>query len=174
MAFISLEDGTGEIEIILFSQVYAKMGYLINTEAPVCISGTVSQKDDEFRLICNDIIPLIDNEHIINTVSIPIPERKTSAAAQKPSYSPSKPSPTTAVRQPPKQKKLYVKLDTSDTALYNRLLCYFEIFSGEVPVVLYDTPQKAYNMNTGIFVSGSAMMLSELKELLGEDSVVLK
>ena len=175
MAFISIEDGSGEIEVILFSQIYTRSGYLINTDAPICITASVSSKDDELRLICNDIIVLIDNEHMENAISIPMPERKTDYhnRAGVPLYKSSMKStpPVTGVK---KQPKLYVKLNTSDEALYKRLLCYFEIFSGKIPVIIYDTTSASYAMNTGYFVSGSDMMINELKELLGNDSVVLK
>lgn len=174
MAFISIEDGTGEIEVIIFPQIYAKIGYIINTEAPICIVASISTKDDELRLICNDILILIDNEHIQNAVSIPIPERvavkQKTQAYPKYDSTPVNTSPLREQRIP----KLYVKLNISDKALYNRVLCYFEIFSGNVPVILYDSESKTYSMNTGIFASGSSMMLAELRELLGEDSVVLK
>ncbi len=173
MAFISLEDGTGEIEIIIFPQTFENMGYLINTDAPICISGTVSNKDDELRLICNDILVLIDNTHIENAVSIPIPDRivKKSRSAGAPAYK------SPAVPEVPVKKKqpiLFLKISMSDTVLYNRISCFFEIFEGSVPVVIYDSDTGEYNKNTGIFVIASQMMMSELVKILGNDAVVLK
>ncbi len=180
MAFITLEDGSGEIEVILFSQIYEKIGYLVNTDAPICISGTVSEKDDdEIRLICNEITILINNEHIANAVSIPIPDRtRHTEKTVYPSYGQREktnpPKTDQTENRPVHQAKLYLKIDPSDKKLYSRLTCYFDIFNGSVPVVLYDRVKKTYAMNTGFFVSASPMMISEMRELLGDDCVVLK
>jgi len=184
MAFVTVEDGSGEIEVILFPQIYNKAGYLVNTDAPICIAGTVSDKDDdEIRLICDEILIMIDNDHIKNAVSIPIPERKSFSVTRNQGYRESSPASVSAnfnytqneiLPQKKSETKLYLKIDASDKTLYSRLTCYFEIFSGSVPVVLYDKISKTYAKNTGFFVSASNMMLDELKEVLGEDAVVLK
>ncbi|MBE6707753.1 MAG: DNA polymerase III subunit alpha [Ruminococcaceae bacterium] len=177
MAFITLEDGSGEIEVIIFSTLYQRCGYLINSEAPICISGTVSDKDgDELRVICNDIIILINNEQIGKAISIPIPEKKTNTPVMRPVYTTQNTVNNDNLTAQPRHRssKLYLSVDPSDKKLYERLFCFFEIFSGAVPVVLYNKVNKTYAKDTGIFVSASAMMINELKELLGNDSVVLK
>jgi len=176
MAFVSIEDGTGEIEVIIFASVFGYNGYLINTEAPICVAGTVTSKDDDdaFRIICNEINVLIDNEHITDAVSIPIPDRSSKKYA--PSYTGSSRTYTAAQKTavPEKKKVLYLRYDASDTAFSRRITSILEIFSGNIPVVIYDSHEGVYNKNTGLAVSGSQMLLSELRELLGDDSVVLK
>lgn len=180
MAFITLEDGTGEIEVIIFPQLFAKYGYLVNTDVPICISGNISDRDDDqIRLICSEILIMIDDEHIKNAVSVPIPERRVIPPLQNTvdkvhhPYPASSASHYYAARQK-KPQRLYVKLDFGNERLYKRLTCFFDIFDGTVPVILYNTATGEYSKNTGIFVSASEMLIRELRELLGEDSVVLK
>ncbi len=182
MAFITLEDGSGEMEAIIFPQLFAKYGYLVNTDAPICIAGHISDRDDDqIRLICSEILIMIDDEHIKNAVSVPIPERRSTPAPvrlrntadkalQMPASSASRPS----VPQPQKPKRLFVKLDFGNEKLYKRLMCLFEICDGAVPVILYNTATSEYSKNTGIFVSASDLLIGELRKLLGDDSVVLR
>ena len=180
MAFITVEDGSGEIEVIIFPKLYSSRGFLINTDSPLCFVGNISDKDDEeLRILCGDILLMINNEQIKTAVSIPVPERKKSTISPlRPQYGNAngtvQPKESGIPLKKPHTKKLYLSIDPTDRKTYSRMLCYFEIFSGNVPVILYDRNTNTYNKNTGFFVSGSDMMVSELKELLGENYVVIK
>ncbi|MCR4430020.1 MAG: DNA polymerase III subunit alpha [Tepidanaerobacteraceae bacterium] len=59
MAFLTLEDLTGMMEIILFPQIYEKYRALIQTDSKVIIKGRVNFKEDETpKIIADEIIPL--------------------------------------------------------------------------------------------------------------------
>ncbi len=170
MAFVTLEDGSGEIEVIIFPNAFEHVGYLINTDSPICVSGTLSAKDDDApRLICNELFVLIDNEHIRKAVSVPIPERR-----ETPRKAPAPPQTQIPPQTPPKPHRLYIRFDMTDEKLLRRLESIFVIFDGAVPVVYYNTATSSYVKNTGLATSASPMALSVLRGILGDDSVVLK
>ena len=62
MAFLMMEDRYGEIECIAFPSQYERFAHNIYLEAPLCISGTVSVKDDDdIKIIVNEITILTEN-----------------------------------------------------------------------------------------------------------------
>jgi len=59
MAFITLEDFTGKIELIAFADIYEKYKDLITSDSMVFVKGTISTKDDENpKIICKEILPM--------------------------------------------------------------------------------------------------------------------
>ncbi len=58
MAFVTLEDLVGSVEVIVFPRDYENKKHLLNEDAKVFISGRTSIGDDPVgRLICEDVIP---------------------------------------------------------------------------------------------------------------------
>lgn len=47
MAFVTVEDRTGEIEVVVFARQYLGSAGILVTEAPVVVRGTVSVRDEE-------------------------------------------------------------------------------------------------------------------------------
>ena len=47
MAFVTVEDRTGEIEVVVFARQYIGAAGLLVTESPVAVRGTVSVRDEE-------------------------------------------------------------------------------------------------------------------------------
>ena len=64
MAFVTLEDKTGEIEVVVFSKQYLQFADLLLLETPVVVYGTISARDEEKpKLILNTAQRLISNEN---------------------------------------------------------------------------------------------------------------
>jgi len=66
MAFVTLEDETGSIEIIIFPNMYNKFEYMFYNENVVWVKGNLSVKDDskpKIIMSCSDIIKR-DSEYI--------------------------------------------------------------------------------------------------------------
>lgn len=58
MAFLTLEDLTGTVEVIVFSQKYEQYRTLLNEDEKVLVRGRVSMSDEaQGKLICDSIIP---------------------------------------------------------------------------------------------------------------------
>lgn len=55
MLFLSIEDLTGTTEIILFPRTYQKYRHLITQQAPLLIRGRLSSREDEVKVIADEI-----------------------------------------------------------------------------------------------------------------------
>jgi DNA polymerase-3 subunit alpha len=59
MAFVTLEDLDGLIEVIVFSDLYARTAKLLNEDALIMVAGRVSFRgDSEAKIIAEDIVPM--------------------------------------------------------------------------------------------------------------------
>ena len=66
MAFVTLEDETGSIEVIIFPNVYSKFEYMFYNENVVWVKGNLTIKDDskpKIIMSCSDIIKR-DSEYV--------------------------------------------------------------------------------------------------------------
>ncbi|WP_243129264.1 DNA polymerase III subunit alpha [Hathewaya massiliensis] len=59
MAFVNLEDMEASVECIVFPKSFEKYRHLIEEDSLVIIKGRISIKEDEPKVICEDIQPLI-------------------------------------------------------------------------------------------------------------------
>lgn len=57
MAFLTLEDLRGTVEVLVFPRQYTAYQTLLKEDAKVFIKGTASVSEEESKLICNQIIP---------------------------------------------------------------------------------------------------------------------
>jgi DNA polymerase-3 subunit alpha len=55
MAVFSLEDMTGSVEIIVFPDLFTKMGHLLKGEEPLFITGNIERGDSTSKVIAQDI-----------------------------------------------------------------------------------------------------------------------
>jgi DNA polymerase-3 subunit alpha len=59
MAFVTLEDFTGSIEVIVFTEVLESAGKLIQEDKMVVVAGKVSTRENEVaKLIAEEVVPL--------------------------------------------------------------------------------------------------------------------
>lgn len=147
MAFITVEDKLGEIEVIVFARQYAKLSSEIFEDNAVLIEGTLSLEDgEETKILLSKIEPLKSNTEF------------SYKAADKPKTEP----------------RIYVKVaDMSDRRI-TALSRIAMLNSGDVDVVIYDSATKKYSLLSGAKISREEKTLRRLYELFGEENVVLK
>ena len=59
MAFITLEDFTGRVEIVVFSSCYSRRREDIHRDAALIVEGKVStREDEETKIVASDVVPL--------------------------------------------------------------------------------------------------------------------
>jgi DNA polymerase-3 subunit alpha len=58
MAFATLEDIQGTIEVIIFSDLFKEVSTLIKSDEPVIVTGSVSSDEDKIKVIASKIRPL--------------------------------------------------------------------------------------------------------------------
>ena len=67
MAFVTVEDLTGQMEVIVFPSILEKYGELIKPELPVWIEGRLSVREDEQpKILVDTIKPLVKGQRFIN------------------------------------------------------------------------------------------------------------
>jgi DNA polymerase-3 subunit alpha len=62
MAFFTLEDATGSLEVLVFPKIMPTTMHLLNLENIVQVTGRVSDKDGEVKIIANDIQGMPNDE----------------------------------------------------------------------------------------------------------------
>ena len=191
MAFVTLEDGSASMELLVFPKTLEKYGHLLTFDAVVAVSGTVSAREEEDpKLLCDRMVPLVsdaqaaDDPGAIEAADAELAEGKTSGQAGrigKPSEerrTVSEAEAPAAVKTPPRTdsprrvSKIYLRTPSEESPEYRRAAALCAIFPGPVPAVFYSEEKKAYLAPVG--VNGSAFLTEELKELLGADNVVLR
>ncbi|MBQ7929899.1 MAG: hypothetical protein IJ334_02635, partial [Clostridia bacterium] len=69
--------------------------------------------------------------------------------------------------------KLYLRTANEGTPMFRRAKAVCEIFTGAVPVIYYFSDTKEYKPS-GLFLNPTDYILGELRELLGEENVVIR
>jgi DNA polymerase-3 subunit alpha len=60
MAFVTIEDLQGQVEVIVFPEVYKDYGAALETEQPVLVRGVVDWDEDSVKIIADRIVPLAE------------------------------------------------------------------------------------------------------------------
>ncbi len=58
MAFLTLEDLKGSIEVVIFPELYKNNLQILKGEEPVLIKGALSEDDERTKIVASEIIPL--------------------------------------------------------------------------------------------------------------------
>ena len=205
MAFVGIEDKFGEGEIIVFPNLYEKVGAKLVQDAVIRVSGKNSARDrdgnlgNESKLIADDIIVITDND--INgyestgrkmdapKISSAVKkERREAYRNQKNGASPksavkndaTKPQPKThsapvnvAPEIPASKLFVYIK-DPNDHSRLVKMKSVCGENAGTTDVVLVLGEKDKSAMRLPFKVDANDNLLSQLKNTLGEECVVLK
>ena len=146
MAYLTVEDDTGAMEMLAFSNVLSQYGGYLKEGAAVVITGRLSLRDDkEPQIVVNRARPISDY-------------------AENPDREP-------APKAPPRKGTLYLRLPGEEGRLYPKIRAIVNMFPGENGIVLYFADTGA---RRGARAALAEPMLRELKNLLGEGNVVVK
>ena len=205
MAFVGIEDKFGEGEIIVFPNLYEKVGAKLVQDAVIRVSGKNSARDrdgnlgNESKLIADDIIVITDND--INgyestgrkmdapKISSAVKkERREAYRNQKNGISPksavkndaAKPQPKThsapvnvAPEIPASKLFVYIK-DPNDHSRLVKMKSVCGENAGTTDVVLVLGEKDKSAMRLPFKVDANDNLLSQLKNTLGEECVILK
>ena len=165
MAFATLEDRTGSLELVVFSKQYETYRRHIEEDNAVCVTGTVSRREGEKgKILVNTAAMLLTDEEFKRRKAEPAPPvRKVEPKpAERPAPMPKKPVSVVYIRVPSKNSEIYRKCEN-----------IVEIFEGLTRVSFYFSDTKKYSDHIhGMLLSETA--IKELRRLAGDDSVVLK
>ena len=151
MAFTSVEDLTGTMEVIVFPRVLDTFRDALKENAVVVIEGRLSVREDEpSKLMAENISPIEG-------------------------YDPKHPQTNRPNLMRDAAQRLYVRLPSRSCPEYAKVINLLEIFDGDMPVIFYleDVKQKLAAPRR-LYASGHPLLLQELKRLLGERNVATK
>lgn len=204
MAFVALEDKTGEGEVIIFPNLYEQVGAKLVQDAVVRITGKMSARDrdgnlgTEAKMIADEVIEVTDKEMreyestgrkmeapkmSSKVKALRVAEHKAKHGKGPEVSAPaSTPSPEPAVAEKPRPildippvKKLFVHIKNPDDR--DSLLLLKQTcsnFVGNIDIILVLGADKKSAIKLPFGVNGSVELIGELVKVLGEDCVVLK
>ena len=153
MAYVTVEDDTASMEMLAFSNVLSQYGGYLRENEAVVITGRLSLRDDKDpQIVINRARPISDfaqRSEEVQTESQPQPRRAPQILTG----------------------KLYLKLPTEASAEYHKVKAILNMFPGSSDAVLYFADTK---LRRGTRCALAENMLLELKNLLGNENVVVK
>ncbi len=168
MVFATLEDRTGEIEMMIFPSVLEEYGSYAAKDTPCIARGRISARENESpKFIASEIWPpdVSMTERMLARLSA---KGVMGERAQSPAYVPVAPT------EPPKQKKLYLRVFPDKAVYLERIKATFEMFPGDTPVVICLEPErKLMKADRELWVSTDTRLTEELSRLLGSENVKL-
>ncbi len=162
MAFLKLEDDTGEIECIAFENVYEMYLDLLVADKAVAVFGRVSERNEKPSIIISSIEPLLPDSEFEATDtedSVPSPVHRISQ--------PERPAEASSPR------KIYVRVNGLDSPEAERIKAISELCRGDCELYFYNLADKSYNkLSSGI--NPSKYICSLLRSVLGDENLVIK
>ncbi len=149
MSYVTVEDDTGSVEMLAFSNVLNQFGGYLRENSAVVITGRLSIRDEkEPQIVINRARPIsdyADAPHVASPASEPTLEDTS--------------------------KTLYLQLKSEDDPNYPKVRAIVNMFPGNGTVKVFFADIRKIR---GAQAAFDSRMLTELKNLLGEENVVLK
>ena len=172
MAFVTLEDTSGSMEMMVFPQTYEQYRYLLEENQVLYVEARLSiREDEETKLVCRMAAP---PQQLL--------EPKTKEGSQQPTEQlpqERKPTPSAAKQEVVRRKKgrrpgLYLRVPSQQSREFTKSQQYLEIFEGELPVYFFflDT-QKLVCAPQRLWITFNKPLYCQLERILGTENVVL-
>ena len=153
MAFVQLEDATGDMEIVVFPKQYELYSQYLKAGMGVYLEGEVTIREGEAaKLTLNKLTPLLTNEDYDAGEAT---QEKAKASAQK-------------------QPTLYIRVPRMDSPIAQTILRILKCVSGDTAVVFYEEETRKYLSAAGYLVRADDKLLGDLRRILGNESVILR
>ena len=146
MAYVTVEDDTASIEMLVFSNVLNQYGGYLKENQPVVITGRLSLRDDkEPQIIVNRARPITDFSEKNPTAELTGAEKMNGT--------------------------LYLRLPSESDPVFRKVKAMINMFPGEKQVVVYFADTK---LRRGSRCELDARLIMELENVLGKENVVRK
>ena len=187
MAFLSVEDMYGAIEVLVFPKAYDKYAAYIAEDAIVLMKTRLSLRDDEAPKLLLEAIEPAPALSSMTSPAAPPPEytavsyignaAAAPAGAAAPAPRPAQPVQPAQTTQKTAQKRthgLFLRFPSEADAAKAMALSRISAFPGRTPVYFYFNDTRQYDLKTGVVTEINAPLLESLKQILGEKNVVLQ
>lgn len=144
MAFVTIEDETGTVELVVFPKNYEKYSDVLVVENIISVAGNVSIKEDESpKILLTSAENLILNSNYEDNTNV-------------------------------STSKLYLKVANINEPIVKQISEILKEGNGDCEVIFFDASSKKYVKAKGLSISITEEILEILKLLLGVDNVVYK
>ena len=160
MAFLTLEDLYGRIEVVVFPKTYDEYRRYLKQDQPVVIKGRINYNEEaRTSVIAAQVYPI--GEPLKNKESHEVKESRAVYET------------TGGVKN---RQKLVLSLgDLTEKALINSVKSILIKYPGPVPVVLYlKNENKHFGANKDLWVTPGETLITELGQILGINNVEVK
>ncbi|UMZ74494.1 DNA polymerase III subunit alpha [Natranaerofaba carboxydovora] len=162
MAFLTLEDMTGSVEVVVFPPEYEGIKDYIDSEDPLFVEGRLDKKeDDEIKIICKDI-------RLLKEVNKGELKNKNNGYnnVNNNGYSSD---------QIENNKSIYIKIEDSQHHLLEKLKELLKKEKRELPVFIYFPKEKRVKkVPQEYWASLDRKFIGEVKNMLGSDAIRIK
>ena len=149
MAFVLVEDGTSEIEVIVFARQYQAASEFLQKDGAVLISGSVSlDEGDNPKVLLSDIKPLLSNSEFEQII-----DKK--------------------VEKTEREKKLYIKVKSLQDERIDKVMRMATLNPGETKIVLYDESTGKYSQMKNTLIDPSENVIKRLLSAFDSGNVIL-
>ncbi|MCM1149621.1 MAG: DNA polymerase III subunit alpha [Butyricicoccus sp.] len=149
MAYVTLEDTSGSMELVVFPRALDSGGVYITDNAELLITGRITSRDDKApEIMVDSIRPLSDVASRL-PVSAPAPEKPGEQAG----------------------RTLFVRVESGSAAGLRRLELLLNMFPGNETLVIYYPDLKKQRSACCLIHDA---LVAELRERFGEGNVVVK
>ena len=146
MAYVTLEDDSGSMELLAFQKALDAGGGYIADNAALVVSGRISVRDEKEAQVMVDTIRPLSDLGALPAASAHMQEKK-------------------------EQRKLFLRMDSTNTAGLRRLELLLSMFPGEDTLVTYFPNLKKQRSARCVIHDA---LVDELKERFGDENVVIK
>ena len=170
MAYATLEDMAGSIELVIFPKALAQCGHLLQAGRVVVARGRINVREDEDPKI---LVSRLDEAPPPDALPRPIPGL---------SGNPSPPAAPSAApvrapdgrRLPSARHGLYLRVPSSESPEWKRAQLVVRVFDGEEPLYLrYADSGKLVRAPHALWVNVNDVMIGELRAILGKENVAV-
>ena len=157
MAFINVEDLTGTMEIIVFPKVLEKCRDSLQENQVLIIEGRVSCREEENAKLLAEHISTVPEYEAMQQQARSVPQSQSTA-------------------QPKSGKPgIYLLIPTQNCPQFDKVKNLMAIFEGRKPVYIkFADTGKWVVAPRNLWVTEHALLLQELKNILGDENVVSK
>ena len=146
MSYITLEDDSGSLELIAFQRALDTGGIYVRADEVILARGRISLRDEKEPQLMVDSIRPISDLQAVEPGNVPRAEGGTSP-------------------------RLWVKLPCRDEVVLHRLSLLLKMFPGNDRLVIWIEDEKK-RLGASCLIHDT--LVTELREMLGEENVVIK
>lgn len=179
MAYVSAEDMTGSVELIVFNNTMQQAGDSLKEDNAVIIVGRIDAREDEApKIIASAIFPL-DEQYIEqakeardSTGRSRQSDRRQQNASNRPAQ---KANEYPLPEGQPCSKRLYLRVNGLDDPRLDEIKPMLAAHNGDLPVILFDSAtRKKYMAPRSLWVYDNLRLFDKIIFILGKENVIIK